>query len=129
MPTVETLRIARSRPVVARMAVIKFLWISKLYACTTDDAIDEAVLLLYEKVDDLLIEKKFAECNMLLERIDIGRLCTELQVGLLRITYPAREHLPQWKIALSNIHKRLSEKKHNVAALLQGLQEHLHDGK
>jgi hypothetical protein len=55
----------------------------------TDGATDE----VYDRFDGLLERGEFAACDRILQRVDLGRLDSNLMVAFLVITLPARQHL------------------------------------
>lgn len=81
----------------------------------------EAVLLLYRKVNRLLSQGDFEICDDLLEALDLSKLSVELQVGVLRIMFPARVRLKNWTLFRSKVHEDLESKNLNPQELLQGL--------
>ncbi len=59
---------------------------------TTGDV--QGTNLVYDRIDGMLLEGRFAEVNALLERVVEGHYSTKILVGFLTITKAAREHLP-----------------------------------
>ena len=54
----------------------------------------EGIMVLFRYVDDLLCEGEFSTVDLFLQEIDFERLNSTLCVGVLSITFAAREHLP-----------------------------------
>jgi hypothetical protein len=54
---------------------------------------DGATDAVYDRIDGLLERGDFAACDRILERIDLGRLDSNLMVAFLVITLPASQHL------------------------------------
>jgi len=55
---------------------------------------DEALMILFRGIDNLLCEGKFEQVNQDLQDIDLEKLDSTLLVGLLSITFAAKKHLP-----------------------------------
>lgn len=69
-------------------------WLETLYALVARDKPDKAVELLFEQVDDQMIEGRFAECDDLLQIIDLDRLDLNLIIAVLSITLAPKDSLP-----------------------------------
>lgn len=73
------------------------MWLNDVYSFVHQNQERKAVDILYEKVDDLLVEKKFLQCDDLLQTIDLKRLNSNLIVSILAMTKNAAEDLPYRK--------------------------------
>lgn len=82
-------------------------WLYDLYALVQEEEIDDAIDLLFDQVDDLLLAGDFEECNNLLLSIDVKMLDVNLLVALLTITYPAKDELRDRGSVVRRIAKRL----------------------
>lgn len=98
-----------------------FPWLKDIYDHRDKKQIFNAVLLLYQEVNNLLMEKNFSMCDYLLKVIEIKRLSIELKIGVLRITYPARNNLSLWPNMLSRVREFLYQEERNAKKLLYGL--------
>ena len=80
-----------STPAVGEIAeiVTEPHWLVDIYSWVNLKKFDIAIDILFEKIDDLLIDGQFDECNELLLAIDIKRLDHNLIVATLSITSAA----------------------------------------
>jgi hypothetical protein len=98
------------------------LWLNLIYDFVENNLVDEAIDLLFTKINELLVNKKFECCNTLLKAIEIKRLNIDLLLGLLSITLSAANKLPFRKELILNIEKRIAELAPNrVRSLLKNL--------
>lgn len=84
----------------------------------------EAMNLVYDTMDDLLCENKFAECNSILQETDISSTSIDILVALLIITAAAKSRIPYRSEFLNKVSDELinrgeSEKERDV--ILAGL--------
>lgn len=84
-------------------------WLGELYSMVKDEKSDDALDLLFEKVDDLLVEGRMEQCDRLLKKIDEKRLDTSLLVGVLSITLPAKTSLKERPSFFERAKTRLQE--------------------
>lgn len=96
-------------------------WVKELYDATAEEEVREAVALLYGNMNQILGEKNFDKVDDILRRVKLNKLPDALKVGLLRITYPAREYLDAWKDTLENVRSLLEAEGEDWASLLRGL--------
>ena len=69
----------------------------------------EAMMVMFRKIDRMFCDGEFEQANQDIQDIDLDRLSPTLLVGLLSITYAAKEHLPYRKQMALNIADRLKE--------------------
>lgn len=98
-------------------------WVEQMYTLIASNELEDAIDLLYDNVDEMLLAGKMSECDAILRTIDIHRLEGHLMVGVLSITLAAREHLPHRTVLVAEIeeHFRLTDPD-NVEALMSGLR-------
>jgi len=84
------------------------IWLGDVYSLVDRKRPDEAVDILFDHVDDLLIAGQFTKCDELLQTIDLKRLDANLIVAVLSITLAAAEHLPYRERLLVRVKERLS---------------------
>lgn len=70
------------------------IWLGDVYSLVARQRPDDAVDILFDHIDDLLLAGRFAHCDELLRAVDLARLDTNLIVAVLSITLMAAEHLP-----------------------------------
>ncbi len=102
------------------------IWLNKIYDFIENkkDFYEEhAIDLLFEKIDDLLIDHKLAEVNSILNIIDLNKLNKNLFIGLLVITNIAKSYLPNRKSLIEKIKVILKkdENEESINKLLGGL--------
>ena len=98
-------------------------WLATLYDLVDQDSIDPAIDLLFDHINDLLFEDRAADCDGLLQQIDVARLDTNLLVSLLSVTSPARAVLPSRTALVERVERRLNLlAPTRVARLLSGLR-------
>lgn len=98
-------------------------WVLQMYDLVASKRLEEAIDLLYDNVDDMLLEGKMQECDDILQQIDIRRLDSYLMIGLLSITLSASEHLPHRKVLVEEIENYLrATEPERADALMKGLR-------
>lgn len=98
-------------------------WLEDMYCLVAKGDIDNALDVLFDKVDDLLLAGSFEECNRLLPLIDVGRLDTHLLVSVLSITKAASGLLPARQQLVRRVEERLAViAPERVERLLGGLR-------
>lgn len=97
-------------------------WLGDIYSLVARQQPDEAADVLFDHVDDLLLEQQFQSCDDLLRTIDLKRLDRNLLIALLSITLSAKEALPYRPRLLERTRARLtSSDPGRVDRLLDGL--------
>ncbi len=98
--------------------------LTELYRLGKLGKTDAALDLLYDTLDDLLLDHRYAECEKYLRDIDPEELPNAVLVGLLTITFAARNFLRERSSAYGRIAKKLSQtmSPDQVAATLRGLE-------
>lgn len=98
-------------------------WLGDVYSLVERNLPDEAVDILFDRIDDLLVTGQFARCDALLRAIDLKRLDSNLIVAVLSITLAAAEKLPYRARLLKRAEERLSAiAPDRVERLLSGLR-------
>lgn len=98
-------------------------WIMQMYGLIASHELEDAIDLLYDNVDDLLLAGKMQECDAVLRTLDLSRLESHLMVGLLSITLVASDHLPHRKTLVVAIEEHfMATEPENVEALMGGLR-------
>ncbi|WP_277656307.1 hypothetical protein [Seleniivibrio woodruffii] len=95
-------------------------WISKLYD-TNQNLRRKILKLAYNKLDTLLIHKRYEQCNSLLSKIKFEQVAPSIIIGILRFTYSARYNLPQWKNTVYNAKNILDGQGLDGKDILDGL--------
>ena len=99
------------------------IWLDTVYSLVARGAPDDAIDVLFDHVDDLLITGEFRRCNDLLHAVDLARLDTDLLVALLSITLPAAPHLRDRPWLVQRVEKRLQEiAPDRIEGLMRGLR-------
>lgn len=76
---------------------------------------DQAIDLIYDYIDDRLLDGNFAHVDFVLEDIDMGRLPTVLHLSFLTVTLAAKSKL--------NNRTRFFDKAFNRVACKEGLEK------
>lgn len=69
-------------------------WLATVYRLAALGQDDEAGMVIYDKMDELLFAGRFADANAVLKSVDLDRLSTLHQVAFLTITGGYRQWLP-----------------------------------
>lgn len=98
-------------------------WLNQLYVLSNRGEIDQAGMLLYEKMDLLLGAGKYETCDELLRQVRLGDLDTAIRIGFLTITSAARRHLPYRSEVYRQVeeHLRQTYPEQRVRRILVGL--------
>lgn len=98
-------------------------WLDTVYSLVARGKPDDAIDVLFDRVDDLLIAGEFPRCNDLLHAVDLARLDIDLLVALLSITLRAAPHLPDRPWLVQRVEKRLREiAPDRIEGLMRGLR-------
>lgn len=99
------------------------VWLDDVYSKVAAGVPDDAIDILFDHIDDLLIEGRFSECEDVLMMIDPKRLDTNLLVAALSITKAAADRLPSRVRFVQRVEHRLTElAPERLEALLGGLR-------
>ena len=87
------------------------------------EIVTDSLDIIYDRLDDLLCENKFAECDDFLVRIadEPERSPLAALVGILTVTLAAAKKLPHRTRLREVVHKRLLAAGQNADAALKGL--------
>lgn len=69
-------------------------WLDEVYVLVSQQNLEGAIDLLFDRIDDLLLAGRMQECDKILRAVELGRLESNLLVGLLTATLPAAHSLP-----------------------------------
>ena len=81
----------------------------------------QSLLPYYKEINNLIVERKFDECNCFINYVRVYQLSDNLLVGLLRLTYSWKNELPSWSLLLERSKKELSKRGYDSENLLRGL--------
>lgn len=95
-------------------------WVEKLYAFTAASQHDEAVELLYDRLEELL-ELDPDKVDMLLEMLDVDQLGPEEVVAALIATLAAKDKLPSRPAFVARGRRVLADEPEGVDEVLRGL--------
>ena len=86
-----------------------FLWLKDVYtnidAGNTDDAMD----MLFDRLDDMFLTGMFGVADALLSHIDVDRLDTTMCVAVLATTFCAKDRLKARAHLVRRVEKRLKK--------------------
>ena len=69
-------------------------WLDDVYSLVKKGRNDDAIDVLFDAIDDMLIAGEFVKCNDALEAVKLELLNPALIVSVMMITFAAAEHLP-----------------------------------
>ena len=93
-----------------------------IYLCAESEEPENAIDVLFEKVNCLLKNNCFEECDNFLKEIEVDRLNIHLLIGVLSITLCAKDKLFFRESFLTKVEKLLNKKApERVGMLLKGL--------
>ena len=75
----------------------------------------------YKKIMKLLAEEEYKKVNGLLITLPLKEASAILIMGLARLTYGRKSHLPYWDTYVSKVHRELEGRVNNVNEVMQGL--------
>jgi hypothetical protein len=98
-------------------------WLDDVYAFVAAKDDERAVELVFDTIDDLLLEGRFQVCDDTLRAVDVERLNPTLLLALLSITLAAKDRLHGREALLKRIERRLRTlAPERVEELLHGLR-------
>lgn len=129
VPTLSTAFPASNRPELCEVLPFRSSqpsrldWMTRMYQLVARKEIDDALEILYDELLDLQTAGRFAECNEMLALLDVDGLDTNLMVGVLVVTYQAKDRLSHRARILKKIERRLAELAPNrIEALIGNLR-------
>lgn len=119
-----TLRAAKQRPdEEVGSPAADMGWLDRVYSLVASGETDDAVDLIFDFVDDRLLEGDAARVDDLLVTTDVKRLDTTLMLAVLSITKPASDQLCNRAAFLRRVEARLRlEEPERMERLLSGLR-------
>lgn len=81
----------------------------------------KSLMPYYSEVNKLIANKSFDLCNIFLREVRPKELSDVLLVGLLRLTFSWKNHLPNWPVLLDSVKQELSSRGYDSNLLLRGL--------
>lgn len=81
----------------------------------------DSILLLFEKVEDLLEKDQFELIDIIFQNIELEKLSPDILVGILRVTSPASDEIPSFQETTKAVQKELEKRSLNSKELLAGL--------
>lgn len=98
-------------------------WLQDVYSLSRCDRTDDAIDLLFKRMNTALEQQNFSACNSALMALDLKRIDIDLMIGFLSITLPARSALAYRAKLVAKIERLLNDVAPNrVSALLAGLR-------
>lgn len=82
---------------------------------------DQRLDKLYDEVDLLMREGKFEELNLLIKRLIVKDLETDILLGYLTATLPAKSKLPFRQVFVARCCKTIKDRGEFEEGLLKGL--------
>lgn len=87
-------------------------------------SVDRALDIIFNTIDDLLLDDKFDICNQILESVWVDVFDLDLLLGFLTITFAAKSHLKCRERFFERVYDKclLEEGKKHTEELLVGLE-------
>lgn len=83
--------------------------------------IDKQLDEIFDIFDDELIKGRFDHCNTMLQEVQIYATHTDLLIGYLTVTFPARDKLAYRSGFFKAVEKEIKKRGHYQEGLLDGL--------
>lgn len=84
--------------------------------------VDDALDVIFDTIDDALLDGKFKECNQALASININEWSTDLLGGILSITLAASHKLPERVAFFRKVRNAIIKRGELEPGLLDGLE-------
>ena len=94
--------------------------LNEIYLKDSEFSNHTSLEFIYTVIDDMLIDKKYVECDNLLAKIDIHKLSITSLSGILVVTLPLKHELPSRKSLFTKI--KSSDLSDNMDNILRGLE-------
>jgi hypothetical protein len=76
----------------------------------------------YQKIDEIISKpNKRVELDEMIQHMDKWNISHEIQINVLRYTYPMRQEIPMWNKVLNNLLVKLEDNKLNAKEMLLGM--------
>lgn len=82
-------------------------WLNDMYALDADGNCDDAIDILFEALDELLLAERYENCDAILQALDVDRMSATLLVGCISFTQLAARHLPSYPAFFAAVESRL----------------------
>lgn len=92
-----------------QQAKVARLWLVKVYRLRGEDLRARAIDCVLNRLDDLLLEGRFFDVNVVLSEVDVLRLEAPVLLAFLSATKAAKTELPSRPKLLERIQKRLTD--------------------
>ncbi|MFO0607981.1 MAG: hypothetical protein U0324_32755 [Polyangiales bacterium] len=98
-------------------------FLERVYSLSQSDREAALLDLIYDTLDDMLLDEQFGRCDAALARVDVRRLSAVAMVGFLTITLTAKHLLPSRVALVARIREDLrgSRSPAEIDELLKGL--------
>lgn len=100
-------------------------WLEQVYLLTMAHKIDNAVDIVFERLDELFRHEKFEDCDNILQIVDLYKLETNLIIAFLSITLRAADKLPSRGNFVNRARQRflaMELEPDRISKLLRGLE-------
>ena len=101
---------------------VSLQWLKEAIQLDEAGDYESAIDIIYDYIDDLLLEGEFIKVNTILKQVDTNILSEDLLVAFLSITLAAKQHLTARSNLFTRVEKTLKERNQYVKELLAGLE-------
>ena len=78
-------------------------WLQKAVELEKNGQVDDALDLVFEKLDKYLKEAKFEIINNLIRNIDTRKFTPDVLLTMITVSFPAHDRLSDWNTFLDNV--------------------------
>jgi len=97
-------------------------WLAKSAELYRSGKREESLDIIFDSIDDMLLESKFEDCDKILAEISVAELANPQLLTVLTATAPAKERLPSRQALVKRVKLTLNERGGNASRLLAGLE-------
>jgi hypothetical protein len=97
-------------------------WIAKSIELYRAEKREESLDVIFDSIDEMLLESKFAECDAALSETPVDELSNAQLLTFLTATVAAREHLPSRNRFVGRVKSVLKQREADAPRLLAGLE-------
>ena len=86
-----------------------FDWLETIYSLVADRKVDDAIDVVLDNIDDMLLAGEFGQCDRALSAVDLDRLDTNLMVCFMSVTLAAKRHLQNRAAFVDAVERKLED--------------------
>jgi len=98
-----------------------YFWFTQAIALDEDGKEDEALDIIYNEIDGMLINQEYSKVNNFLNELSPHEYSLNILLGILTITFYCAEHLPNRKDFYNKVAEVVNNSSHSID-ILSGLK-------